>query len=250
MRLLVVSVLGLVVGLSGCEQIQKMTKKPVKLTTDEDKVSYAIGQQSGGGIKAQGITVNTAILAAGIDDVAGGKPALMTQEEMRETMTKMQQAQAAKAEQAGKDNIELGAKFLEENKKKPTVKVTASGLQYEVVTEGKGAAPTATDTVKVHYTGTLVDGTKFDSSYDRKEPVEFPVGGVIRGWTEALLLMTPGSKFKLVIPSDLAYGPQGRPGIPPNAVLLFDVELLEVKAAAPAPVEAPPPAPVEAPAKK
>jgi FKBP-type peptidyl-prolyl cis-trans isomerase FkpA/FKBP-type peptidyl-prolyl cis-trans isomerase FklB len=168
----------------------------------------------------------------------------MTPEEMREAMTKMQQGQAAKQEATAKANIELGAKFLEENKKKTGVKVTGSGLQYEVLQEGKGSAPAATDTVKVHYTGTLIDGTKFDSSYDRKEPVEFPVGGVIKGWTEALLMMSPGAKWKLAIPSDLAYGPQGRPGIPPNAVLLFEVELLEVKAPQ-APTEMPSPPPAE-----
>jgi len=255
MRLLVVPVIGLLFGvfglfgLSGCDQLAKLSNKPVKLNTDEDKVSYAIGQQIGGSIKAQGLAINTAILAASIDDAKSGKPSLMSPEEIRETMTKMQQSLAAKQEQAGKDNIAAGSKFLDENKKKPTVKVTASGLQYEVVQEGKGPSPAAADTVKVHYTGTLIDGTKFDSSYDRKEPAEFPVGGVIKGWTEALQLMSAGAKFKLAIPSDLAYGPQGRPGIPPNSVLVFEVELLEIKGAgAPPPAPATPAAP-PAPAK-
>jgi FKBP-type peptidyl-prolyl cis-trans isomerase len=252
MRVLLVPAIGMlfgmagIFGVSGCEKLGKLTQKPVKLNTDEDKVSYAIGQQIGGSIKAQGVAINTAILAASIDDAKSGKPSLMTPEEIRETMTKMQQGLAAKQEQAGKDNIVAGAKFLEENKKKPTVKVTASGLQYEVVQEGKGPTPSASDTVKVHYSGTLTDGTKFDSSYDRKEPAEFPVGGVIKGWTEALQLMNAGAKFKLAIPSDLAYGPQGRPGIPPNSVLVFEVELLEIKAPGAAP-EAPPAPPATAP---
>ena len=257
MRLLLVPAFGLIVGMSGCEQMEKLTKKPIKLNTEEDKVSYAIGQQIGGSIKAQGVAVNTAVLAASIDDAKAGKPSMMTPEEIRETMTKMQQSLQAKQEQAGKDNIVSGAKFLEENKKKPNVKVTPSGLQYEVVQEGKGPSPTASDTVKVHYTGTLIDGTKFDSSYDRKEPVEFPVGGVIKGWTEALMLMNAGAKFKLAIPSDLAYGPQGRPSIPANSVLVFDVELLEIKApgaapaapAAPAVPATPPTPPAEKPKK-
>ncbi len=118
---------------------------------------------------------------------------------------------------------------MAKNKSNPAVKTTESGLQYEIVKEGAGANPKDTDIVKVHYTGTLMDGTKFDSSVDRGQPVEFPVTGVIPGWTEALKLMKPGAKWKLYIPAKLAYGPQGRPSIPPNSVLIFDVELLETK---------------------
>jgi FKBP-type peptidyl-prolyl cis-trans isomerase len=220
------------IGLSGCDQIKKMTDKSVKLESDSDKVAYAIGQQIGGSMKSQDLHINTAVLAASIDDVMNGKPSRMTPEEMQGAMMKMRQEATTKQELAGKANIEKGAKFLEEHKKAPNVKTTASGLQYEVITAGAGKSPLATDTVKVHYVGTLTDGTKFDSSYDRKEPAQFPVSGVIKGWTEALQLMKPGAKWKLVIPSDLAYGPQGRPSIPANSVLMFEVELLEISAPA------------------
>ncbi len=220
------------IGLSGCDQLKKMGEKSVKLESDGDKVAYAIGQQIGGSMKSQDLKINTAVLAASIDDVLNSKPSRMTPEEMQAAMTKMRQDVTAKQELAGKENIEKGAKFLEEHKKAPNVKTTASGLQYEVVTEGTGKTPSASDTVKVHYLGTLTDGTKFDSSYDRKEPAQFPVSGVIKGWTEALQLMKVGAKWKLAIPSDLAYGPQGRPSIPANSVLLFEVELLEISAPA------------------
>ena len=229
MRLLAAAAVAGTLSFSACDQIKNMTSKSVNLQTDDEKVSYAIGQQIGGNMKSQGISVNTGVLSASIEDALAGKPSRMKPEEMQAAMMKMRESMMAKQDAAGKENKDKGDKFLEENKKKPTVKVTASGLQYEVITEGKGNAPKATDTVKVHYAGTLIDGTKFDSSYDRNEPAEFPVGGVIRGWTEALQLMKPGAKYKLAIPSDLAYGPQGRPSIPPNSVLLFDVELLEVK---------------------
>jgi FKBP-type peptidyl-prolyl cis-trans isomerase FkpA/FKBP-type peptidyl-prolyl cis-trans isomerase FklB len=218
-------------GLIGCEQFKKAASANVKLDTDDQKVAYAIGQQIGNGMKSQGLKIDTAILAASIDDVLQNKPARLTQEQMQAAMMKMRENMASKQESEGKENLEKGSKFLEENKKKPNVKVTKSGLQYEVVAEGKGDSPKPEDTVKVHYTGTLIDGTKFDSSVDRGEPAEFPVGGVIPGWTEALQLMKPGAKFKLAIPSELAYGPQGRPSIPANSVLLFDVELIEVAAA-------------------
>ena len=137
--------------------------------------------------------------------------------------------QAAK-EEASKAVIEAGTKFLEDNAKRDEVNVTESGLQYEVVAEGEGDSPVAESTVRVHYHGTLTDGTVFDSSYDRGEPAEFPVTGVIKGWVEALQLMNVGDKFELVIPSDLAYGPRGSgQTIGPDATLVFEVELLEIK---------------------
>lgn len=219
------------VGLIGCEQFKNAGSKTTKLESDDEKVAYAIGQQIGNGMKSQGLKIDTTILASSIDDVLQGKPSRLTQEQMQAAMMKMRENMTAKQESEGKANIEKGSKFLEENKKKPNVKVTKSGLQYEIIAEGKGNSPKPEDTVKVHYTGTLIDGTKFDSSVDRGEPAEFPVGGVIPGWTEALQLMKPGAKFKLAIPSELAYGPQGRPSIPANSVLLFDVELIEIAAA-------------------
>ena len=228
MRRKLLMLLTVAVTTSGCDAVKKITSS-TKLDKDEDKVSYAIGQQIGSSIKSQGIKVNTAVLAASIDDVLKGTPSRLKPEEMQAAMVKMREGMMAKQEAEGKENLAKGEKFLEENKKKPNVKVTASGLQYEVVSTGKGRSPKDTDVVKVHYKGTLIDGTQFDSSYDRNEPAEFPVGGVIKGWTEALQMMKAGDKWKLTIPSELAYGPQGRPGIPPNSVLAFDVELLEIK---------------------
>jgi FKBP-type peptidyl-prolyl cis-trans isomerase len=141
-----------------------------------------------------------------------------------------QKGAMAKQDEEGKANIEKGKKYLDENKAKPGVKTTDSGLQYEVLTEGKGKAPKATDIVQVHYKGTLIDGTEFDSSYKRGEPAEFPLNGVIKGWTEGLQLMKVGGKNRFVIPSDLAYGPSGNSSIPGNSVLVFEVELLKVGA--------------------
>jgi len=150
-------------------------------------------------------------------------------------MQKMQEAMMKKAQEASEKNLKEGDEWLAKNKSKPGVKTTDSGVQYEVVKEGTGATPTDDNLVKVHYTGTLINGEKFDSSKDRNEPAEFPVKGVIPGWTEALKLMKAGGQYKLAIPAKLAYGAQGRPGIPANSVLLFEVELLEVKDAPKAP---------------
>ncbi|HWS27505.1 MAG TPA: FKBP-type peptidyl-prolyl cis-trans isomerase, partial [Xanthomonadales bacterium] len=167
------------------------------------------------------------------ESMAGGKT-LMTEAEMQEVsnqfrtivQTKRQAAQA----KAATENKAKGDEFLAKNKTAPGVKTTESGLQYSVIKEGTGAKPKATDQVKVHYVGTLLNGTKFDSSIDRGQPATFPLNGVIPGWTEALQLMTVGSKYKLVIPGSLAYGEQGQPqgGIGPNEVLIFEVELLEI----------------------
>src|SRR5438270_10025397 len=137
----------------------------------------------------------------------------------------MQQKQT----EAGKKNAADAEKFLADNKKKEGVKTTESGLQYKVLKEGNGAQPKSSDTVTVNYRGTLTDGTEFDSSYKRGQPATFPVSGVIKGWTEALQMMKAGSKYQLFIPASLAYGEQGRPGIPPNATLIFEVELMDVK---------------------
>lgn len=226
MKSIVALALIAVVGLVGCE-------KKAKLDTDQEKASYAIGQQIGRSLKMQNADVVVPSLVAGMNDAIGDKEAKLKPEEMQAALQKMQEGAMKKAMEEAEKNQKIGDEWLAKNKTADGWKTTESGLQYKVVKEGSGASPKETDTVKVHYTGTLIDGKKFDSSRDRNEPAEFPVNGVIPGWTEALKIMKPGAQYNLAIPAKLAYGPQGRPGIPPNSVLLFDVELLEVKAAAP-----------------
>ncbi len=204
-------------------------QKKADLTTDQGKLSYAIGQQLGRQLKGSGFQIDQNTLFASIAEALEGKEPKMTIPEMQAAFSKASEAEAAQMEVEGKANQEKGAKYLAENKTKPGVKTTASGLQYQMLQAGKGKSPKATDTVKVHYTGTLIDGTKFDSSVDRGQPAEFPLNGVIRGWTEGLQMMKVGEKGRFVIPSELAYGPQGRPSIPPNSTLIFEVELLEIK---------------------
>ena len=205
------------------------------LKDDKDKVSYAIGLNIGKSMKTEGLDINPDALAAAMKDVFAGAKTQLTDEEVQAVMQDFQKKMMAKQaavrdEGLGKNKAE-GEKFLADNKKKEGIKTTASGLQYKVITDGKGKTPKATDTVKTHYRGTLINGTEFDSSYKRGEPAEFPVGGVIKGWTEALQLMKEGSKWQLYIPSDLAYGERGAgKDIGPNSTLIFDIELLSVKA--------------------
>jgi FKBP-type peptidyl-prolyl cis-trans isomerase FklB len=204
----------------------------VELKSRKDSISYSIGMNLGQNFKQQSLDVTAEVLAAGLKDMLADKPKL-TQEQAMAVLNSFQQEMMAKmqAERAasGSKNKEEGAKFLAENKKKEGVKVTESGLQYKVIKEGTGEIPKSTDKVKTHYTGTLIGGKKFDSSVDRGEPAEFPVTGVIKGWTEALQLMKVGSKWTLYIPSELAYGENGAgPDIGPNATLIFDIELLEI----------------------
>lgn len=217
----------------GCQP--KVDKKDVKLETDEQKVSYGIGLMEGKRFK-QDFTVDVDAFTAGMKASVKGEKALMTEDEIKTTIQAFGQKLMAKREEeqkaVGEKNKSASEAFLAANAKKDGVKTTASGLQYKVVTEGKGAKPKADDTVEVNYKGTLIDGTVFDSSYDRKQSVTFPVNGVIPGWTEALQLMPVGSKFDLYIPSDLAYGPGGTGGvIGPNQALVFEVELVDIKKA-------------------
>jgi FKBP-type peptidyl-prolyl cis-trans isomerase len=194
-----------------------------------DKVSYFIGTNIGTQLKGQGIAVDITELTAGIADAVGGKTPKFTQEELMAAMQAFELKMQAEAEKKSQAAKEIGDKFLAENGKREGVTTTASGLQYEVLKAAEGAKPAATDQVKVHYHGTLVDGKVFDSSVDRGEPVTFPVQGVIKGWVEALQLMPVGSKWKLFIPSDLAYGKQGAGAdIGPDSALVFEVELLEI----------------------
>lgn len=231
--LLLRSTIGLCVGLGligmGCEK---------KLDTDQKKASYAIGQQIGKNLKQQNIDFDADVLAKSLKDAVKGESKL-TNEEIQGAMVKLQEASTKKNQELAEANKKTGAEFLEKNKAVAGVKTTPSGLQYSVIKEGDGKMPTKEDTVKCHYVGTLSTGEKFDSSVDRGQPAEFPVGGVIPGWTEALQMMKTGSKYKLVIPPELGYGAQGRPGIPPNSVLVFEVELLEIMAQKAPPMPSP-----------
>lgn len=215
-----------VIGLVGCN-------KP-DLKSDKGQASYAIGQQIGRNLKAQNIEIDAKTLAASLTDAMAGKSELK-EDEIQKAMMKLQEMAMKKQTEEADKNKTKSAEFLEKNKTAEGVKVTASGLQYIVVSEGTGPMPTKTDTVKCHYKGTLTTGEQFDSSYDRGQPAEFPVGGVIPGWTEALQMMKVGSKYKLFIPAELAYGASGRPGIPPNSALVFEVELLDIVKAGAAP---------------
>jgi FKBP-type peptidyl-prolyl cis-trans isomerase FkpA/FKBP-type peptidyl-prolyl cis-trans isomerase FklB len=225
-KIALVAVAGLALTLTACN-------KP-DLKSDKGQASYAIGQQIGKNLKAQNIEVDAKTLAASLDDAAKGKSE-MKDEDIQKAMMKLQEMAMKKQAEEGEANKKKATEFLEKNKSAAGVKTTASGLQYQVIKEGDGPTPKKEDSVKCHYTGTLIDGTKFDSSVDRGQPAEFPVSGVIPGWTEALQLMKVGSKYKLFIPPELAYGPAGRPGIPPNSALVFEVELLEIVKQAPAP---------------
>ena len=206
----------------------------------KSQVSYSYGLSLGQNLKRQAIALDPAVIAKGIaDGLSDAKPALTKEQidacmsafekELKSKRAVMADKEAAVAKVEGDKNVKAGADFLAANKAKEGVKTLKSGLQYKVITEGKGATPKLADTVSAHYKGTLIDGTEFDSSYKRGQPSSFPVSGVIAGWTEALQLMKVGSKWELVIPSGLAYGEPGRPGIPPNAVLLFDIELVGIE---------------------
>lgn len=197
------------------------------LKTEKDKVSYSIGMVFGKSLKQQGIDFDSALLLKGIQDATAGAKALMTDEEIKTLLTEYKMKLATELSEKNKKD---GEAFLAENKKKEGVITLPSGLQYKVLKEGTGPKPLATDTVKTHYKGTFIDGTEFDSSYGRGEPAEFPVNGVIPGWTEALQLMSVGSKWQVVIPANLAYGEKGAGNgvIPANSTLVFEVELMEI----------------------
>jgi len=199
----------------------------------KDKVSYVIGMDIGTNLKKQGIDINPDLVLKGIKDGFSGNKPLLSEKEMNDTVAafekEMKSKQEEKMKQAGEKNKKEGETFLTENKKKEGVVTLPSGLQYKVMKKGSGKKPKATDTVTTHYKGTLIDGTEFDSSYKRGQPVSFPVGGVIPGWTEALQLMEEGAKWQLFIPSSLAYGERGAGPIGPNATLVFEVELISIQ---------------------
>ncbi|MCY4321437.1 MAG: FKBP-type peptidyl-prolyl cis-trans isomerase [Bdellovibrionaceae bacterium] len=206
-----------------CEKIKSLwTKPPAKLETEEEKRSYMIGHSISTTFKKE----NTIVFSAfrqGLEDGLQDKKPILSPEDIQR-LIKQQQINR------GESNKMMGQEFLEKNKTKEGVKVTKSGLQYEILAEGKGKTPAETDTVEVHYRGTLIDGTEFDSSYKRNSSISFPLGQVIKGWIEGLQLMKEGAKYKFYIPSELAYGAEGSgESIPPHSTLIFEVELLKVK---------------------
>jgi FKBP-type peptidyl-prolyl cis-trans isomerase FklB len=202
------------------------------LTNPKQKTSYAVGVDIATALKRQDLDLDVKALTFGISDGLAGKPAL-TEEQQKAALMDLEKSLRAKAEEkqkaAGEKNLKAGEDFLAANAKKDGVKTTASGLQYKVIKTGTGATPKPTDTVKVHYQGTLIDGTVFDSSMQRGEPATFPVRGVISGWTEALQLMKVGDKWQLFIPTKLAYGEDGSGPIGPNSALIFEIELLGIE---------------------
>ncbi|MFM2339183.1 MAG: hypothetical protein RL115_2376 [Bacteroidota bacterium] len=213
----------------GVKKPSSLTKPAIAplLKTMEDSASYAVGISVANFYKQMGVRkLNTAIVSKAINDLLSGKKALMDDATantlMNAYITKLQQQKSV-------PTIKAGEKFLAENKNKPGVKVTASGLQYEVITEGTGEKPTAVDSVTCHYRGTFLDGKTFDASYDRGEPITFSLGGVIKGWTEGLQLMSVGSKYKFYIPYELGYGPSDYMSIPGGSMLTFEIELLAVR---------------------
>lgn len=203
-------------------------KSSVSLKTNSDSVSYSIGVSIGANMKKDGLdSLDLEIMKQAMKSAMNGDSLLV---DPNLSQSVIQAYLANKQKQKGEAGLQIGKAFLAENKKKQGVIELPDGLQYTVIKEGTGLTPTANDTVSVHYHGTLIDGTIFDSSVDRGEPAEFPVGAVIKGWTEALQLMKVGSKYKLFIPSDLAYGDRAAgPKIGPNSTLIFEVELLKIK---------------------
>jgi FKBP-type peptidyl-prolyl cis-trans isomerase FklB len=208
------------------------------LPTQKDKVSYAIGMNVGTGLHQQSVDIDPNVLLQGLKDALAGGKTLMTEDEARAALTQLQAdlrtKQEEKMKQAGVTNKKEGETFLAANKTKEGVIALPSGLQYKILTAGTGPKPTAADTVVCNYRGTLINGKEFDSSYKRGQPATFPVGGVIKGWTEALQLMPVGSKWQLFIPAEMAYGERGAgKDIEPNATLIFEVELMSIQAKSP-----------------
>ena len=201
----------------------------MELNNQKDKISYIIGRDMATNLQKQGITIEAEAFMQGVKEVLAGQASRLSASDVQQAMMALQQELGQRQSSAGAAAKKAGEDFLAENKKKEGIKTLPSGLQYEVLKEGSGKSPSASDKVTTHYHGTLIDGTVFDSSYERGQPATFPVNGVISGWTEALQLMKEGSKWRLYLPSELAYGTQGAGGsIGPNETLIFDVELLSV----------------------
>ncbi len=235
-KLVIILAIASLLVVVGCGKAAKTTddNTPIKLETEKQKASYAVGYQTGMNMKTFVDEVDFDIVLRGLKDAATGKDSIIPPQEVQPTMRKfytaLRKKQQEKRKVEGEKNKAEGEAFLAENAKREGVKVTDSGLQYEVITEGTGPKPTLDDTVEVHYKGTLLDGTEFDSSYKRGEPAVFPLKRVIKAWQEGVQLMPVGSKYKLYCPADIAYGDRGTRNIGANAVLTFEVELLSIKA--------------------
>jgi FKBP-type peptidyl-prolyl cis-trans isomerase FklB len=201
----------------------------LNLSTDESRVSYGIGRQLGDQLRDNpppGVSIDAVI--AGLTDAFSGQESRVASADLSAAFQVIRERMQAEAQAKAEAAAGAGRAFLAENATREGVTVLASGLQFEVLQAGEGAKPSREDTVRTHYHGTLIDGTVFDSSYERGQPAEFPVGGVIAGWVEALQLMNTGSKWRLYVPSELAYGGQAAGSIPPHSALIFDVELLDI----------------------
>ncbi|HOK01367.1 MAG TPA: FKBP-type peptidyl-prolyl cis-trans isomerase [Spirochaetota bacterium] len=208
--------------------ISTVACKKADLSTDKGKYSYAIGYNIGKSLKNDQVDLDVNSFIAALEDALKGKESSLTMEEAQQAIMNLRISLQEKRMKAAEENKAKGEAFLSQNKAKEGVHTTASGLQYRVLREGTGPKPKATDVVTVHYTGRLIDGTEFDSSYKRNEPAKFQLDSVIKGWTEGLQLMPTGSKYELVIPAELGYGPMGNQAIPGNSVLIFEVELLGI----------------------
>jgi FKBP-type peptidyl-prolyl cis-trans isomerase FklB len=224
----------------GCGKNDKEAKAPTPaaakpgvvqgLETNEQKLSYGIGYNFGSSISKQSdFVADRSAIKAGLEDALAGSKTRISEADIQAAFTVVRERAMVASNAAGEKNLAAGNAFLAKNKARSGVTTTASGLQYEVLTKGSGAKPKASDTVVVHYHGTLIDGTVFDSSVERGEPASFTVGGVIKGWIEALQLMSVGDKWKLYIPAELAYGPRAAGKIPPNSALIFEVQLISIK---------------------
>lgn len=225
-RHFLLTIVALAIIATSCGQ---KVKTNLKLTNSVDTLSYCIGADVANSLKNSNLEeINYDALMRGFYDMFEDKELLFKKDTLRTIMNKYFMDMRMKAYEK---NLEEGRKFLEENKKREGVITTESGLQYEIITEGTGKSPSATSIVRTHYRGTLLDGTVFDSSYEKGEPIEFPLNGVIKGWTEGLQYMKEGGKYKLYLPTELAYGMNVRPGgkIQPNMALIFEIELIEVK---------------------
>lgn len=213
-----------------CMSMTAAYAEEAELTTEQQQFSYVAAFQFIQHYKSQGIPLDEAAVVQAIKDTMAGGELKLTPQEMQAVFQSFQQKRAAQLQAIANENLKMGQEFLEKNKDKEGITSLDSGIQYKVLNKGSGKSPSVTDTVSVHYRGTLINGLEFDSSYKRGEPVTFGLGNVIRGWQEILPLMKEGDKWQVFIPSDLAYGPPGRPGsiIGPNSTLIFDIELMSV----------------------